>query len=166
MPSRDGPPYCGIQYTLLRLHLTWPFGSLWHSIPSSFLDTCSSYVVKACSLCAHPTLSLTILVFHTSKCCVFRFISFFKLIYLFLERAREREREGEKHRCVVASCAPPTGDLASNPGTCPDWESNRRPFGSQPVLHSLSHPSQGWLFFVTHISFLGGPISSRVLKHR
>ena len=32
-------------------------------------------------------------------------------IYLFLKRAMEGEREGEKHQCVVASCAPPTGNL-------------------------------------------------------
>ena len=51
-------------------------------------------------------------------------------IYLFKEKGREREREGEKHRCVVASFTPPTGDLAGNPGICPDWESNQRPFGS------------------------------------
>ena len=30
-------------------------------------------------------------------------------------------REGKKHQCVVASCAPPTRDLACNPGMCPDW---------------------------------------------
>ena len=53
---------------------------------------------------------------------------FFKRFYLFIyfrERGREGEREGEKHQCVVASCMPPTGDLARNPGMCPDWESNR-----------------------------------------
>ena len=48
-----------------------------------------------------------------------------------------------KHQCVVASRAPPTGDLACNPGTCPDWESNRRPFVSQPVLNPRSYTSQG-----------------------
>ena len=42
-----------------------------------------------------------------------------------------REREVKKHQWVVASCAPPTGDLAYNPGMCPDWESNWQPFGSQ-----------------------------------
>ena len=31
----------------------------------------------------------------------------------------ERERKGEKQQCVVASHAPPTGDLACNPGVCP-----------------------------------------------
>ena len=43
----------------------------------------------------------------------------------------EEEREGEKHQCVVASHAPLTGDLACNPGMCPEWESNQQPFGSQ-----------------------------------
>ena len=56
-------------------------------------------------------------------------------IYLFLER-REEEREGGKHQCVVASQAPPTGDLAGNPGTCPDWESNQQLFGSQAGTQS------------------------------
>ena len=40
--------------------------------------------------------------------------------YLFLKRGREEEREGEKHRCVVVPCTPPTGDLAHNPGMCPN----------------------------------------------
>ena len=44
---------------------------------------------------------------------------------MFRQRGREREAEGEgeKHQCVVASCTPPTGDLARNPGMCPDWVS-------------------------------------------
>ena len=45
------------------------------------------------------------------------FIFIFKKI-LFI-REREEEREGEKHQCVVASCMPPTRDLASNPGHVP-----------------------------------------------
>ena len=45
-------------------------------------------------------------------------------IYLFLERG-EGEREGKIHQCMVASFVPPTGDLACNPGMCPDWELNR-----------------------------------------
>ena len=44
---------------------------------------------------------------------------------VFLERGGEGKREGEKYQCVVASCTPPTGDLARNPGMCPDWELNR-----------------------------------------
>ena len=45
------------------------------------------------------------------------------LFYLFF-RGREGEREGGKHQCVVASHAPPTGDLVCNAGMCPDWELN------------------------------------------
>ena len=65
------------------------------------------------------------------------------LFILFLERGREGEREGEKHQGVVASHVAPTGDLACNPGMCPDWESNRRPFGLQPTLIPQSYTSQG-----------------------
>ena len=45
--------------------------------------------------------------------------------YLLLERGKKGERKGEKQHCVVASHMPPTGDLACNPGKCPDWELNR-----------------------------------------
>ena len=46
-------------------------------------------------------------------------------IYLFLKRGKGRMKEGEKHQCVVASHSTPTGDLARNPGMCPDWESKQ-----------------------------------------
>ena len=54
---------------------------------------------------------------------------FFKRFYLFIskEGGREGEREGEKHQCVVASFAPTIGDLAHNPGMCPEWESTWQP---------------------------------------
>ena len=42
---------------------------------------------------------------------------------------------------------PHTGNLAHNPGTCPDCESNWRPFGLQPARSPLSHTSQGLIFF-------------------
>ena len=64
----------------------------------------------------------------------------------------EGETEGEKLQCVVASHAPPTGDLAHNPSSCCDWESNWQPFGSlagaqstephQPGLHPVLFQSQ------------------------
>ena len=77
--------------------------------------------------------------------CLDHLISYFlkDFIYLFLERGREREREEEKHQCVVASCAHPTGDLAHNPGMCPDWESNLRPFGSQSGAQSTEPHQPG-----------------------
>ena len=54
------------------------------------------------------------------------FLKYF--IYFF----REQEgRERERHQCVVAPHMPPTGDLACNPGVCPNWELNRQPFASQ-----------------------------------
>ena len=43
---------------------------------------------------------------------------------------------------MVASRMPPTGDLAHNPGMCPAWESNQRPFDSQAGAQPLSHTSQ------------------------
>ena len=61
----------------------------------------------------------------------------------FLERSREGEREGEKHQCVVASHASPTGDLVSNPDMCPDWESNWGPFGLQASIQSTEPHQPG-----------------------
>ena len=72
---------------------------------------------------------------------------FFKRFYLFIFRQKGRvgEREGEKHQCVVISRVPPAGDLAHNPGMCPDWESNQLPFGFQAGINPLSHTSHGKL---------------------
>ena len=69
-------------------------------------------------------------------------------IYLFLDSEGERERE--KHQCVVASCLPPTRDLASNPDMCPEGELNWRPFGSQSGAQSTEahQPGLGKLFFI------------------
>ena len=50
-----------------------------------------------------------------------------KFYFIFRQRGREEEREGEKHQCVVASHTPATWDLAHNPGEFPDWE------GIEPV---------------------------------
>ena len=68
---------------------------------------------------------------------------FFSFIYLFIfrQRRREGERKGEKHQCVFASCTFPTGDLARNPGVCPDWESTSDPLVHRPALNPLSHIS-------------------------
>ena len=65
------------------------------------------------------------------------------LFYLFLERGREGERDGEKHQRVVASRGPLTGDLARNPGMCPDWELNLPPFGSQAGAQSTEPHQPG-----------------------
>ncbi|KAF6075115.1 hypothetical protein HJG60_009512 [Phyllostomus discolor] len=76
----------------------------------------------------------------------FFFLFFLKIFILsiFRERGREGESEGEKHQ-LVASHTPRNGDLARNPGVCPDQKLNRRPF--VPVCEAtpnpLSHTSQG-----------------------
>ena len=76
------------------------------------------------------------------------FYSFKKdFIYLFLERGEEREREGEKHQCVVASHTPPTGDQTYNPGTCPDWELNQQLFGSHTSTRSTEPHQPGQATF-------------------
>ena len=48
---------------------------------------------------------------------------FFKILFIYFIEREGREKEG-KHQCVVASYAPPTEDLACNPGMGPDWELN------------------------------------------
>ena len=54
---------------------------------------------------------------------------FLRFMYLFLERGEGRENERERNINVreisIASHMPPPGDLACNPGVCPDQESNR-----------------------------------------
>ena len=74
---------------------------------------------------------------------------FFKILFncLFLE-GMEGEREGEKHQCMVASHAPPTGDLACHPGMWPYWESNQQPFGSQACAQAIELHQAGpdWHF--------------------
>ena len=72
-------------------------------------------------------------------------MEFFKdFIYVFLEKGRERG----KYQCVVASCAPTTGDLTCNPGMCPDWESNQQHFGSQASIQSAESHQPGLEFYL------------------
>ena len=66
----------------------------------------------------------------------FNLIYFLKILFIFREKGREGEGKGEKHQCAVISGMPRTGDLACNPGMCPDWETNRPPFGSQASTQS------------------------------
>ena len=54
-----------------------------------------------------------------------------------------KEKEGKKHQCVVASRVPPSGDLACNPGVCPDQESNQQPPGSQAHTQSTEPQQPG-----------------------
>ena len=70
------------------------------------------------------------------------FFFFLDFIYLFLERAEGKEKEGEKHQCMVASHMSFAGDLACKPGMCLDWESNSDPLVCKPALNPLSYTSQ------------------------
>ena len=77
-------------------------------------------------------------------------MSFIVVPYLFIfrERGREGEREGEKHPCVVASHSPCIGDLAYNPDIWPDWELNQQPIGFQARTQSTeAHEPRQELFF-------------------
>ena len=68
-------------------------------------------------------------------------------LFVFRQRGRVIKREEEKHQCVVASHAPATEDLARNPGMCPNWESNQRPFGSQVGTQSTEARQAHVVFF-------------------
>ena len=91
---------------------------------------------------------------------------FLKTFYLFIFREeKEGDREREKHQCVVASRAPPTGELTHNPGMCPDWELNQRPFGSQAWAQSTELHQPGLSFLYTwslplHRNSQGGIVPS------
>ena len=56
--------------------------------------------------------------------------------------------------------AAPTGDLARNPGMCPDWESNQRPFGLQASTQSSEPHQPGSTLY----HFTGNSLGSSVKK--
>ena len=70
--------------------------------------------------------------------------TFFVVVYFIF---RERGREGERGWEMVASYIPPAGDLACNPGMCPDQESNLRPFASRARAQSTELHQPGVLYF-------------------
>ena len=78
--------------------ITGKFGQLWKD----------AGLISYWCICIHTHTHT-----HTTvglKCTVY--ISFLKI--LFIHFYRERRREGEKHHCVAASWAPPTGALTGN----------------------------------------------------
>ena len=78
---------------------------------------------------------------------------FFKdCVYLYLDRKEGRERERERNINVWLHLMNPTGGkLAQNSGMCPDWESNRQPFGLQASAQS-TEPHQPVLYFIVSIT--------------
>ena len=93
-------------------------------------------------LFSHDAYYKVFWVLHVRKHFTWSTLYFFLRFHLLIFRHSRREgaREGEKHQCVVASPAPPTGDLACNPGMCSDWKINPLVLG--PALNPLSHTSQ------------------------
>ena len=77
----------------------------------------------------------------------FSFHFFLKILFIFRDGGREGERG--KHQCVFASHATPTEDLVCNPGMCPDWEWDLRPFGLQASAQSTEphQPGQDGIFY-------------------
>ena len=80
--------------------------------------------------------------------------------YLFPKKGERREKDREKHQCTVASLTPPTGDLANNPGTCPDWGSNQRPLASQDGTQ-FTVPHQPGLKLFLKRRFLHIPLAKK-----
>ena len=70
------------------------------------------------------------------------FLFFLKILFIFRERGREGEREGEVHQ-LVASRTYAAEDPACNPGRCPDWELNLRPLGLQAGTQSTERYQPG-----------------------
>ena len=128
-----------------------------HCLSASFLDTRRSSLVEAKPLQFYFPGEFHSWFFHYNYLFLFEIEQYnlFELqeflkdfTYLFLERGGGREKERERNiNPVVASHVAPSGDLAHNPGICPDWELSWWPFGSQPTLSPLSHSSQGRILF-------------------
>ena len=82
-------------------------------------------------------------------------LTWFLKIFIFRERGREGEREGEKHQCVVASHMPPTGGTiwltTQACGLTGNWTGN--PLVHSPVFNPLSHTSQVFSHVLTSVTF-------------
>ena len=82
------------------------------------------------------------------------FYLFFKRFYLFIFREKGREKERKRNtdvrevRQLGVSHMPAAGNLAHNPGRCPDWELNWQPFGSQARTQSTEPHQPGQILFI------------------
>ena len=120
----------GVQHSAQTLSYSTQWSPWYFQYPLG--TTHSHYSVIDCIPCAVRHIPYN---FH---CFCWRFY-----LFIFRERGREGEREGEKHQRVVASQAPSTQDLAYTPGMCPDWESNWWAFGLQAGTQSTEPPHPG-----------------------
>ena len=122
-----------------------------------FLLTKNHSLSSLCLFWAHSLFLICSRIWPDQSACKYCFLplNFLKDFYLFIFRQRGRvgERKGEKYQCVVAPHTPPTRDLACNPGMCPDWDSNQRPFALQSGAQSTEPHKPGLLplnFYYTH----------------
>ena len=76
---------------------------------------------------------------------------FFLKILLLLDRGKGREERGKE----TSMCGCPIEDLAHNPGMCPDWELNQRPFGLQACTQSTEPHQPGVTFGILIMMCLG-----------
>ena len=82
-------------------------------------------------------------------------------LFIFGERGREGEREGEKHQWVremSICCTPPAGDPARNTGMRPDWESNQWHSGAQANAQSTEPQQQGLMISMIILTLWEGDI--------
>ena len=70
-------------------------------------------------------------------------LSFFFKILSIIFRERGKEGEGERNINVWLPVECPLWDLVRNPGMCPDWELNWRPFVSQAGTQSIEPHQPG-----------------------
>ena len=130
---------------------------MWHQVMKNLQVFNCLYRAQHLSLTLRGHVLSLVMIF--LFCFVFSFLFFLKMcllfyyflrfyLFIFREKGRGGEREGEKHQCVIASHTPPTGDLAHNPGICPDWGSNQRPFGSQACTQSTELYQPGLFFSI------------------
>ena len=92
---------------------------------------------------------------------------FKKYLFIYLLFGVEgREKEKERNITVwLPLHTHPTGNLAHNPGMCPDWESNQPLFGSQPALNPLSYISRGSVHFIFFRTLSQAKSSSWLVYH-
>ena len=83
-------------------------------------------------------------------CLIILFLRFY--LFIFRERGREGENQGEKHLYAVASCTPPTGDPTYKTGMHPDWELNQQPLASQTHAQYTKLHQPGLIILLTETS--------------
>ena len=80
--------------------------------------------------------------------------TFFKIdLFIFRERGREGERERNINVWLLL-VHPLPGTCSHNLGTCPDWESNWRPFGSQAGTQSTELLQPGQIYIYKYTNFI------------